>query len=104
MNHSARMNRKKKLVRLIQEDIGPDREFTVYDIYRLWGERWSRCPTIKELSKVLPTNPALDRYKVSPQALAVYRWDGKKDLSAFLLETPEQHLEFRKLGRSDEDV
>lgn len=100
MNRGARINRKKKIAKLIREDIGANREFTVFDVYNLWSHRWGRLPSIKELSKVLPTNPALDRYKVSAQALMIYVWDGEKDLEAYICETPEQLASFKALRRS----
>lgn len=103
MNRGARINRKKKIVKLIREDIGPNREFTVFDIYSLWSQRWGRLPSIKELSKVLPTNPALDRYKVSAQALMIYSWDGEKDLEAYICETPDQLARFKALRKSLEN-
>lgn len=103
MNRGARINRKKKIVKLIREDIGPNREFTVFDIYSLWSQHWGRLPSIKELSKVLPTNPALDRYKVSAQALMIYVWDGEKDLEAYICETPEQLARFKALRKSLEN-
>lgn len=100
MNRGARINRKKKVARIIREDIGPDNEFTVFDVYSLWSRRWGRLPSIKELSKVLPTNPALDRYKVSAQSLMIYVWDGEKDLDAYVCETPEELERFKALKKS----
>ena len=100
MNRGARINRKKKIAKLIREDIGPNKEFTVFDIYSLWSDHWGRLPSIKELSKVLPTNPALDRYKVSAQALMIYVWDGQKELDAYICETPEQLARFKALRKS----
>ena len=52
------------------------------------------------MSKVLPTNPALERYKVSPQALMIYVWDGEKDLEAYVCETPEELERFKALKKS----
>lgn len=68
-------------------------------MYTLWKNRWGRLPSIKELSKVLPTNPALDRYKVSAQALTIYVWDGEKDLEAYICETPEELARFKALKK-----
>ena len=103
MNRGARINRKKKIAKIIREDIGPNNEFTVFDVYYIWKNRWGRLPSIKELSKVLPSNPALDRYKVSPQALTIYVWDGVKDLEANICETPEQLENFKALKKSLEN-
>ena len=85
---------------MIREDIGPNKEFTVLTVYSLWEKHWGSLPSVKELSKVLPTNPALDRYKVSPQALMIYVWDGKKDLEAYVCETPEELERFKALKKS----
>ena len=95
MNRSARLNRKKKIARLIEEDIGKNKEFTVYDVYVCWKKRWGRLPSIKELSKVLPTYPALDKYKINTQSNTLYIWTGG-DLYESICETDEQRAEYKK--------
>lgn len=98
MNRGARLNRKRKIATIIQEDIGVNKEFTVYDIYIGWKKRWGRLPSIKELSKVIPTNPALDRYKLNSQSNTIYTWNGD-DLFEYICETEEELIAYKKKKR-----
>lgn len=98
MNRGARVNRRKKVATIISEDIGMNKEFTVYDVYRCWNKRWKRLPSIKELSKVLPTNPALDSYRINSQTNTVYTWTGR-DLFESIWETEEELIEYKRKKR-----
>lgn len=102
MNAQARRNRKVKIAKIIEREIGPDKEFTVYTVHEIWGRLWSRLPSIKELSKVLPTNPALESTRNNMQDPLIYTWDGKKDLYCYTLDTPEKMAEFKRLRKLKE--
>ena len=95
MNRSARINRKKKISTIIQEDIGLNQEFNVYRVYNCWAKRWKRLPSIKELSKILPTIPALDSYKLNSQTNMIYVWTGR-DLFEHICETEEELIEYKR--------
>lgn len=91
---------------IIRDDIGMNKEFNVYDIYSLWAKRWGRLPSIKELSKVLPSNPALDHYRTSTQTYMIYTWTGR-DLFAYICETDEDLKKYKamkkELEKKEED-
>lgn len=89
-------NRKRHLNKIIEEDIGINIEFTVYDVIDCWEKRWSRVPSIKELSKVIASNPALDSYKSKVRGCVVYCWDGVKDLTLFITDTDEDIVKYRE--------
>lgn len=63
-------------------------------------------PSVKELSKVIAGNPALDSYRSDVRGCIVYSWDGVKDLSLFVVDSDEdvqKYREFRKKEKGFKD-
>lgn len=103
MNHQARVNRKRKVAYIIENHIGLNKEFTVYSIYQIWNNRWGRLPSIKELSKVLPSFKALDRYRINAQSNMLYTWTGR-DLYEGIEYTEEELNKKKRKKKSDIDI
>lgn len=61
---------------------------------------WGRIPSIKELSKVLPSFNALDRYKVNAQSNMIYTWTGRDLYEG--IEMSEEELNKRKKKKPSE--
>jgi predicted AlkP superfamily phosphohydrolase/phosphomutase len=104
MNHQARINRKRKIATLIEEDIGIGKEFTVYTVYQKWNARWGRLPSIKELSKVLPSFRGLDRYRVDSQSNMLYVWTGEYLREGLELTEEEEERKKRQSERKKHKV
>lgn len=103
MNHQARINRRRRVAFIIENHIGQDKEFTVYTIYTIWNERWGRIPSIKELSKVLPSFNALDRYKINAQSNMIYTWTGRDLYEGIELSEEESNKKKKKKSSETEE-